>query len=171
VPYAPISAESRRARRHGCAKIGHIPIVHAVPALVTQGRTRHGERGVEGLLRRARSGLSRLAPGEVPAELAAGAILIDIRPEPQRRREGEPAEAVTICRNVLEWRCDPLSRWRDRRLADPERRPILICAEGCQSSLAAATLQQLGRPDATDVIGGFAAWRAAGLPVRRPALR
>src|SRR5262249_22979683 len=94
-------------------------------------------------------------------------ILIDIRPEPQRRREGEPAGAVVICRNVLEWRCDPLSRWRDHSLADPGRRPILICAEGCQSSLAAATLQELGRPDATDVIRGFAAWRAAGLPMRR----
>jgi rhodanese-related sulfurtransferase len=145
--------------------------VHAVPALRPEGRTHRRERGVEGLLRRARGELARLAPGEVPGELAAGAILIDIRPEPQRRREGEPDGAVAICRNVLEWRCDPLSRWRDHRLADSGSRLILICAEGCQSSLAAATLQELGRRDATDVIGGFAAWRAAGMPVRKLAAR
>jgi rhodanese-related sulfurtransferase len=141
--------------------------VEAAQALRTGDRRRRGERGVEGLLRRARSGLARLAPAEVPAELAAGAILIDIRPEPQRRRDGEPPGAVTICRNVLEWRCDPLSQWRDHRLADPGIRLILICTDGCQSSLAAAVLQELGRPDATDVIGGFVAWRAAALPVRR----
>ncbi len=121
------------------------------------------------MLRRARRRLERLAPGEVDAQLRAGAVLIDIRPETQRRRDGELPGAVVICRNVLEWRCDPGSEWRDDRVADPRRRLILICNEGCQSSLAAVALQELGRAGATDVIGGFAAWADAGLPVLSPA--
>jgi len=73
--------------------------------------------------------------------------------------------ALFIARNVLEWRCDPRSPWRDERLGPPGRRLMLMCDEGYQSSLAAAMLQRLGAEDATDVIGGFQAWRAEGLPV------
>jgi rhodanese-related sulfurtransferase len=120
---------------------------------------------VDRLLLRARSRLDRLEPTEVPARLLAGAILIDVRPEPQRRRDGEAPEAVVICRNVLEWRCDPTSPWRDERVADPARTLILLCDEGYQSSLAAAALHDIGRSDATDVIGGFRRWRAAGMPI------
>ena len=124
-----------------------------------------GDPPVEALLRRARNGLQRLAPVQVPAALDAGAVLIDIRSDLQRLRDGELPRAVVVARNVLEWRCDPLSEWRDPGLADVRRRLILICDEGYQSSLAAATLQLLGRADATDVIGGFRGWRAAGMPV------
>lgn len=126
-----------------------------------------GEPAVERLLRTARGRLRRIAPREVPAELAAGAVLVDIRPLEQRSRDGAIPGAIAICRNVLEWRCDPSSPWREERLADPSRRLILICDEGCQSSLAAATLLDVGCRDATDVIDGFRGWLAAGLPVSR----
>ena len=98
--------------------------------------------------------------------MRVGALLIDIRSEVQRERDGEIPGSRFIARNVLEWRCDPASRWRDEGVTGAGARIILICNEGYQSSLAAATLQQLGLIDATDVIGGFQAWKAAGLPVR-----
>ena len=73
--------------------------------------------------------------------------------------------AVCIPRNVLEWRCDPASSHRDERVSDPGRRLTVMCNEGYQSSLAAVALQELGHESATDLAGGFQAWRAAGLPV------
>jgi rhodanese-related sulfurtransferase len=122
---------------------------------------------VEDLMAAARSRLRRVEPAEVAAELERGAVLVDIRSDAQRAAGGLLPNAVFIARNVLEWRCDPASEWRDPAVSDPSRRVILICEEGYQSSLAAATLQDLGLPDATDVVGGFLAWRAAGLPVTR----
>ncbi len=129
------------------------------------------ESAVERMLLGARRRLERLTPAEVRGELGAGAVLIDIRPERQRRLDGDLPQAVVICRNVLEWRCDPSSEWCDERLADPARRLIVICNEGFQSSLAAASLQALGRERATDVVGGFQAWRESGLPVAAAAPR
>ena len=96
-----------------------------------------------------------------------GALLIDIRAESQRAEDGVVPDSVFIARNVLEWRCDPGSEHRDPRLADRERQLIIMCNEGYQSSLAAATLHELGLTRATDLDGGFQAWRAAGLPVER----
>ncbi len=93
-----------------------------------------------------------------------GAVLVDIRADFQRERDGIVPGAVFIPRNVLEWRCAPDSAWRDPSVSDPDRRLILMCDEGYQSSLAAATLQALGLPHATDLIGGFQSWRSAGLP-------
>jgi rhodanese-related sulfurtransferase len=122
---------------------------------------------VEDLLAEARSELSRLEPAEAGSALASGALLVDIRAESQRERDGEVPGSLFIARNVLEWRCDPRSRWRDERVSDPGRRVIVMCDEGYQSSLAAATLRQLGLVQATDMIGGFQAWRVAGLPVTR----
>jgi rhodanese-related sulfurtransferase len=95
-------------------------------------------------------------------------VLVDIRPQAQRFREGELPGALVIERNVLEWRCAPSSEWRDLKVSDPQRTLILMCNEGHQSSLAAATLQELGLHNATDVIGGFQGWRAAGLPCEPP---
>ena len=118
------------------------------------------------LLGQARCGLDRLSPERAQAALLVGALLIDIRSEVQRERDGVIPGSRFIARNVLEWRCDPASPWRDEAVTDAGARIILICNEGYQSSLAAATLQQLGLIDATDVIGGFQAWKAAGLPVR-----
>ena len=120
---------------------------------------------VDQLLEEARSGLERLEPSEAVAALAAGAVLVDIRSELQRERDGVVPGSVFFPRNVLEWRCDPASASRDERVCDPARQLIVMCDEGYQSSLAAANLKRLGLERATDLAGGFQAWRAAGLPV------
>ncbi|MEA2424854.1 MAG: hypothetical protein QOH13_1264 [Thermoleophilaceae bacterium] len=121
---------------------------------------------IEELLDEARAGLDRLSPAEAHAAVSGpGAVLVDIREDHQRDRDGLVPGAIVVARNVLEWRCAPDSQWRDERLSDPERMLVLICQEGYQSSLAAATLQRLGLPRATDVDGGFEGWAAAGLPV------
>jgi rhodanese-related sulfurtransferase len=116
---------------------------------------------VDDLLAGARSRLQRVEPAELDDELAGDAVLVDIRSDSQRSADGTVEEAVFIPRNVLEWRCDPVSPWRDPRVSDPSRRVILMCDEGYQSSLAAAVLQDLGLPLATDLVGGFQAWRGA----------
>jgi rhodanese-related sulfurtransferase len=95
-------------------------------------------------------------------------MLIDIRSDLQRERDGVVPCARYVSRNVLEWRCDPASPHRDPELAHRDLLLVLMCNEGYQSSLAAATLQRLGLSLATDVIGGFRAWRDADLPVTRP---
>ena len=94
-----------------------------------------------------------------------GALIIDIRSEAQRAADGIVPDTIWFARNVLEWRCDPSSDAYDERVGDLGRHVVLMCHEGYQSSLAAATLQQLGFANATDLAGGFQAWRAAGLPV------
>jgi len=126
---------------------------------------------VDGLLKAARSQLVRLAAAEVPLALARGAILVDIRPAAQRAVEGEvPPElgALVIERNVLEWRCDPTSDARLPQATDEAVEWVILCSQGYTSSLAAAALKNLGLHRATDVIGGYQAWRAAGLPTARP---
>ena len=120
---------------------------------------------VDDLLARARAGLSRVGPAEAAREVDDGAVLIDIRSDAQRAADGVVPEAVYIPRNVLEWRCDPDGDHRDPRVSDPGRRLIVMCDEGYASSLAAVSLQELGFANATDLDGGFQAWRAAGLPV------
>jgi rhodanese-related sulfurtransferase len=119
------------------------------------------------LLAEARQALCRVAPQLVAAMLANGGVLVDIRSDAQRAADGRIPGAVYVPRNVLEWRADPQSGHAEPALGGLETPVILICHEGYQSSLAAAMLQRLGR-DATDVIGGFVAWRADGLPVIRP---
>jgi rhodanese-related sulfurtransferase len=118
------------------------------------------------LLADARARLDRLGPAEALAWVQRGdAVLVDIRADSQRERDGVIPGARYIPRNVLEWRLDPASGYCDPALADLDRHVILVCDEGYQSSLAAATLQDLGLHRATDLEGGFQAWRAAGLPV------
>jgi rhodanese-related sulfurtransferase len=119
---------------------------------------------VEELLLEARARLDRLTPADARAAFDDGAILIDIRSELQRSRDGELPGARRFARNVLEWRLDPSSPDRDPEVARRDVQLILVCNEGYQSSLAAATLQRFGL-QATDVIGGFRAWRQAGHPV------
>ena len=119
------------------------------------------------LLERARARLVRVDAPRAAKELAGGALLIDIRPADQRAAQGDIPGATVIDRNVLEWRLDPASPWHAASVGDHDQRIILICAEGFQSSLAAANLQEMGLVNATDVIGGFESWAAAGLPVRR----
>jgi rhodanese-related sulfurtransferase len=122
-------------------------------------------KGVDDLLAEARARLERVDPAAASEAMGNGAVLVDIRSETQRAEDGVVPGAVHIPRNALEWRCDPLSESRDERVCDPARQIVLMCDEGYQSSLAAAVLQELGHERATDLDGGFRAWRAAGLPV------
>ena len=121
---------------------------------------------IDDLLAAARRGLDRLDPAAANDAMHSGATLVDIRSESQILSDGVVPDALVIGRNVLEWRLDPASSHRHPRCPDLGDQVILMCDEGYQSSLAAATLQQLGFARATDLDGGFQAWRAAGLPVR-----
>ena len=117
------------------------------------------------LLEEARERLARLGPEEAKRAADEGALLIDIRSDSQRARDGVMPGASFIPRNELEWRLDPESDYRDPELARPDARVVVFCNEGYQSSLVAATLKDMGFDRATDLDGGFQAWRAAGLPV------
>jgi rhodanese-related sulfurtransferase len=110
----------------------------------------------------------RLEPQQVSDAVRSGAILVDIRPEFQRRRDGEIPGAIVVERNHLEWRLHPASSGRIEEAVDEDVHWIVICDEGYASSLAAATLQLIGLRRATDVVGGFRGWRAASLPVTTP---
>ncbi len=123
-----------------------------------------GARTVVGLLADARSQLRRLTPFEAHSARADGARLVDIRSEADRLQHGTVPGAHFIPRNVLEKRLDPHCVDYATEVAEGGARVILFCQDGCQSSLAAATVRQFGI-DATDIMDGFAAWRAAGLPV------
>jgi rhodanese-related sulfurtransferase len=123
---------------------------------------------LDDVLAAARRRLDRVAPEEAAALVAAGALLVDTRPVEQRRRDGEVPGAVVVDRNVLEWRLDPEGDHRIPEAGDPDRIVIVMCNEGYSSSLAAAALQDIGLPRATDLDGGFRAWAAAGLPVTPP---
>jgi rhodanese-related sulfurtransferase len=123
---------------------------------------------VEELLAEARAGLRRLEPAEAEAARLAGAPLVDIRGAEQVAAQGRIPGALWISRNVLEWRVDPASGHQEPALAGRENDVVLICAQGYQSSLAAATLHALGFTGVRDVAGGFEAWEAAGLPVEPP---
>jgi rhodanese-related sulfurtransferase len=118
------------------------------------------------LLAESRAQLRRVTPAEADRAAGHGAVLVDIRSDSQRAADGRVPGARHIPRNVLEWRLDPACEHRDAHCSRPGLRVILICDEGYQSSLAAATLRRFG-VDATDVEGGFQAWWAAGLPVER----
>jgi rhodanese-related sulfurtransferase len=127
-------------------------------------------RTVDDLLDDARSRLVRLTPAQALAAHAAGAVLVDVRGDDQRRHHGCIPGAVRIARNVLEWRADPACDACDPRIAQLDAVLVIVCQQGYQSSLAASTLQDLGFARATDLDGGFEAWCAAGLPVE-PATR
>jgi rhodanese-related sulfurtransferase len=124
---------------------------------------------IEQILSAARSRLQRLSPDEAYEAVAqTEAILVDIRPESQRAVEGSIAGALVVERNVLEWRFDPASSARLPIATDHDLQLIVFCSEGYASSLAAAALQDLGLYRTTDIVGGFHAWRAAGLPIMPP---
>jgi rhodanese-related sulfurtransferase len=120
---------------------------------------------IDELLAAARTRLERLDPAAAQAAMAEGASLIDIRSDSQIALDGVVPDALLIARNVLEWRLDPDCAHRHPAAPEIDECVILMCNEGYQSSLAAATLQDLGFKRATDLIGGYQAWRAAGLPV------
>ena len=122
-------------------------------------------RSVEELLDEARASLARVGPDAAQRATEAGALLVDIRPSELRERDGTIPGALVIGRNVLEWRLDPTSPDRIPEMATHDQIVIVLCDEGYASSLAARSLQRLGVRGATDLAGGFQAWRAAGLPV------
>lgn len=113
---------------------------------------------VDALLAVSRAGLDRVEAGGLAAEMAAGALVVDTRPVEQRRRDGDLPGALVVDRNVLEWRLDPTSPHRIPEVTGPDLRVIVVCDQGFSSSLAAATLRQLGLLRATDLAGGFQAW-------------
>ena len=112
------------------------------------------------MLARARRGLDRVEPEQLADEVANGAIVVDTRPVEQRERDGDLPGAVVIDRNVLEWRLDPSSPHRLPIATGHDVRFVVVCNEGFSSSLAARSLQDLGLERATDLVGGFQAWRA-----------
>src|SRR6185295_19149464 len=118
---------------------------------------------IDRVLEGARSRLRRLSAREVPAALERGAVLVDIRPQAQRDHEGDVPAALVIERNVLEWRCDPTSDARLPEAVGDDVEWIVLCSEGYTSSLAAASLVDLGLKRSTDVIGGYHALKAAGV--------
>jgi rhodanese-related sulfurtransferase len=122
---------------------------------------------VEEMLAKARARLRRLDPYQAADAVAAGALLVDIRPQWQRAEEGAIPGALLIERNHLEWRLDPTSGARIPEAVDHDVPVVVVCSQGYTSSLAAASLQDLGLHRATDLVGGFEAWKAAKLPVSR----
>ncbi len=120
---------------------------------------------VHKLLAEARRGRRRLEPEEAHAAVQRGALLIDTRSDESRAAEGVIPGALHLPLSVLEWRVDPDSEHRNPHVGDLDRELVLVCNESYSSSLAAARLRKLGFARATDLAGGFRAWKAAGLPV------
>jgi rhodanese-related sulfurtransferase len=130
-----------------------------------------GVLSIEQVLSAARARLRRLSPDEArEAVSATEAILVDIRPDGQRAIEGSIEGALIVERNVLEWRFDPASHSRLPIATNHDLQVIVFCSEGYASSLAAVALQDLGLSHATDMVGGFQAWRATGLPIVLPSM-
>ncbi len=148
----------------GCELVATRAESHRTPAGVVQpfswvALRAPGASAVDRLLVQARARLDRVAPDDLPAEIAAGALVVDIRPADQRERDGALPGALVIDRNVLEWRLDPTCPYHVPQIRDAGQRVILVCNEGYGSSLAAATLRELGLRGATDLAGGFQALR------------
>ena len=120
---------------------------------------------IEEILASARSTLSRVTADDAARRCDDGALIVDIRPIEQRKRDGQIPGALVIDRNVLEWRLDPTSPHRVPEIDGYDQLIIVVCNEGYASSLAAKSLQDLGLRRATDLIDGFIAWRAANLPI------
>ena len=122
---------------------------------------------IDEMLAAARTRIRRYSPEEAAAAAMAGAVLVDTRSSGDVAAEGRIPGSVYIHRNVLEWRCDPASGYSDPRVHDLAAKLIVVCNDGYSSSLAAASLLELGFANAGDLIGGFRGWVAAGLPVER----
>jgi rhodanese-related sulfurtransferase len=119
---------------------------------------------IDDLLDEARRSLVRLEPAEAAEAALAGALLVDVRSADERRLHGVVPGSLHLPLSVLPWRCDPDSAHRNPAVPGLDGRLVLFCADGYSSSLAAAALQRIGFARATDMVGGFTAWRAAGLP-------
>ena len=119
------------------------------------------------LLEEARERIARIEPADALAAAGTGALIVDMRSDRARERDGIIPGSLHLPRTVLEWRADPRSPSRNPTVGGFERQLILLCDHGYSSSLAAATLVELGFEHAADIVGGFEAWAAAGLPVDR----
>lgn len=119
---------------------------------------------IDDLVETARARIDRLTPEEARDAMERGAVILDTRTYEQRRADGVIPGATVMSRNVVEWRVDPTSGWEDPEVVARTGPVIVMCDEGFASSLAAATLVDLGISDAVDMIGGYQAWKAAGLP-------
>ncbi|MET8717687.1 rhodanese-like domain-containing protein [Streptomyces sp. NPDC004735] len=128
-------------------------------------KTRRGPVGIDELLEQVRAAYERVDPEEAATAAAEGALLVDIRYAALREKDGLIPGALVVERNELEWRLDPQGSHRAPQATSHDMRVVVICNEGYASSLAVASLHQLGLHRATDLTGGFQAWRAAGLPV------
>ncbi|EXU64708.1 sulfurtransferase [Streptomyces sp. PRh5] len=131
----------------------------------TSNRTNTTKRSVDELLAEAREELDRLEPLDAAAAQVEGALLVDVRYAALRERDGTIPGALIVERNELEWRLDPQCDHRLPEATHHDLRVVVVCNEGYASSFAAVSLRRLGLARATDLIGGFQAWRAAGLPV------
>ena len=138
----------------------------AAPGAAAPGAAPADARSIDELLDAARRRLDRVDPARAQREIAQGALLVDIRPQQQRRAEGTVPGALHVERNVLEWRFDPRSDARLPEATGYDLRIIIMCSAGYASSLAAAALQDLGLHNATDLDGGYLAWQAADLPTQ-----
>jgi len=176
--YSPPLSEMNEYELDGSSQL--VPREHAserTEILALEGRAQRpkppnhagGVLSIEQTLAAARARLRRLSPGDAYGAVAkTRATLVDIRPESQRTIEGSIPDALIVERNVLEWRFDPASSARLSVATNHNIQVTVFCSEGYTSSLAAATLQDLGLWRATDMIGGFHAWRAMGLPTVPP---
>ncbi len=136
-----------------------------LPWVVVQAR----EKTIAEVLEAARARITRYSPEAALAAARDGAVIVDTRSSGDVDREGRIPGSVYIHRNVLEWRCDPSSGHSDPRVSDRDMPLIIVCNDGYSSSLAAASLVELGFSRAGDLEGGFRAWAKAGLPVERKA--
>lgn len=127
------------------------------------GGTARRRRTLDELVQDAAARIERLEPAAALAAMRDGATLVDIRSDSDRERDGIVPGSLHLPRTVLEWRLDPESRWRSPYAPSLEERVLLLCDHGCSSVLAASTLLELGFTRVGDVVGGFAAWRDAGL--------
>jgi MFS family permease len=154
----------------GADAVGSGPTIAAVAALTAASgllvaATPWRRRTIDDRLRKVQRRIRRLEPLEAFEAASAGAVVVDLRSQDERRRRGVIPGSVHVPRSLLEWRLDPDCPDCDPRLADLERELILVCADGCSSSLAVASLRELGFIRVGDLVGGFNAWVAAGLPV------
>lgn len=122
-------------------------------------------RTIHELVQQASARIDRLQPAEAHAAMREGALLIDVRSDAARERDGIVPGSLHVPRTVLEWRLDPGSEWRSPHAPELDEHVVVLCDHGFSSVLAAATLAELGFTRSADVVGGFAAWREAGLPV------
>ncbi len=127
-------------------------------------------QSAELLVEVARRRIVRTAPKDLAAVMEAGGLVVDIRPAAQRAAEGELPGALVVERNVLEWRLDPNGPHRRPEVTGFHQRVVVVCSEGYASSLAADSLRALGYARATDLIGGYQAWRSWKDAGRSPAL-